>query len=152
MVYGGLGLPVEKRDYQSACGGDYIVTTTGYDLAVVDSIDGYMFTVMRVNGEIVTVNLRYTGARTIYRRIALANLYGHVCMSCGSTEEITLDHVVPRADNGWSSLSNLQLLCKSCNVSKADSYADYRFLTPGEIFWKWVDDYDERQRRLKEIP
>lgn len=148
-VLGGLGLPIELRDRRSVCKEDYIMTTTGYDLVVVDSFDRWNYTVMHVDGTFSLINLRYTGNRTIFKRIALANLYGHVCMKCGYVPEphetLTLDHVIPRADNGWSSLSNLQLLCKECNVSKADTYDDYRFLTPAEIFWGWVEDYDKKR-------
>jgi hypothetical protein len=149
-VLGGLGLPIELREYKSVCKKDYIITTTGFDLVVVDSWDRWWFTVMDVRGDFHVINLRYTGNRTVFKRIALANLYGHVCMRCGAVPDeldtLTLDHVIPRADNGWGSLSNLQLLCKDCNVTKADSYDDYRFMTPSEIFWCWVEDYNKRER------
>lgn len=150
IVRGGLGLPIELRENKPACNEDYIITTTGYDLCVVDHIERYWFTVMHIDGSFETINLRYTGNRTIFKRIALANLYGHQCMKCGfvpeSTDTLTLDHVIPRADNGWGSLSNLQLLCKQCNVSKADTYEDFRFMTPAEIFWQWAEEYHERTK------
>ena len=154
-VLGGSGLPIEPRDSRYRCKEDYIITTTGYDLCLVEKIEGYIFTVIHVDWTSSRVNLRYTGNRTIYKRIALANLYGHVCMECGfvptTDDTLTLDHVIPRAENGWGSLSNLQLLCKDCNVSKADTFTDYRWMTPSEIFWYWVDKYHVEGKYVSKI-
>lgn len=43
------------------------------------------------------------------------------CVYCGSTENLTQDHVIPRARGGSNSLSNKQLLCAPCNEAKADA-------------------------------
>lgn len=43
---------------------------------------------------------------------------GHCCQHCGSTERLTIDHVVPLARFGPSTPANLQVLCKSCNTRK----------------------------------
>ncbi len=40
------------------------------------------------------------------------------CAACGSTDTITLDHVVPIVRGGRHSVGNLQPLCKPCNSSK----------------------------------
>jgi 5-methylcytosine-specific restriction endonuclease McrA len=40
------------------------------------------------------------------------------CERCGATEDLTLDHVVPLARGGASSLANAQVLCRSCNSAK----------------------------------
>jgi 5-methylcytosine-specific restriction endonuclease McrA len=150
--YGGVGLPIEARDNRSRCNEDHIITTDGTDLVLVIAYDRYMFTILRVSGtDFEEVNMRSVGwdtsssnrpSQTHFNRMILSNLYGHLCMECGATDNLTVDHVIPRADNGWSSLSNLQLLCKECNVSKAANYTDYRFMTPAEIFWSWVKEYD----------
>lgn len=42
------------------------------------------------------------------------------CVSCGSTERINIDHIIPIARGGAHSIGNLQPLCKSCNSSKID--------------------------------
>ncbi|HUW15223.1 MAG TPA: HNH endonuclease, partial [Anaerolineae bacterium] len=43
---------------------------------------------------------------------------GRECAYCGSTENLTLDHIVPLAKGGAHSPDNLCVLCKSCNSSK----------------------------------
>lgn len=54
------------------------------------------------------------------------NLY---CVQCGSTEDLTLDHIIPVS---WGILSrhaldNFQTLCNSCNgTKKANSSIDFR--------------------------
>ena len=40
------------------------------------------------------------------------------CQTCGSTENIEFDHIVPISKGGVSIDSNLQLLCRSCNRRK----------------------------------
>ena len=51
-----------------------------------------------------------------------------VCQYCGNqpgSEELTIDHVVPRAQGGVSSWKNCVLACVECNTRKADR-------TPGQ--------------------
>jgi 5-methylcytosine-specific restriction endonuclease McrA len=40
------------------------------------------------------------------------------CVNCGSTENLTQDHVIPRSKGGPNGLANKQLLCQPCNVTK----------------------------------
>jgi 5-methylcytosine-specific restriction endonuclease McrA len=48
----------------------------------------------------------------------LHKLMNSPCVACGSTERITIDHIIPIARGGAHSIGNLQPLCKSCNSSK----------------------------------
>ena len=52
--------------------------------------------------------------------------HGEKCLKCGSKEDVQLDHIVPIHKGGENKLSNLQPLCKSCNVSKGIKIEDYR--------------------------
>jgi len=45
-------------------------------------------------------------------------LYSQPCATCGSTENVTVDHVIPLSRGGRHSIGNLQTLCLSCNSSK----------------------------------
>lgn len=40
------------------------------------------------------------------------------CRSCGSTEDLTVDHILPRSRGGGNERENLQALCRTCNSSK----------------------------------
>jgi predicted restriction endonuclease len=44
--------------------------------------------------------------------------YEHKCVKCGSTECLEIDHIHPVSKRGLSEFSNLQVLCKSCNIKK----------------------------------
>lgn len=42
-----------------------------------------------------------------------------VCVRCGATEALTLDHIVPRVYGGTNEASNFQILCLPCNHLKS---------------------------------
>lgn len=48
----------------------------------------------------------------------LKRIYNSPCAFCGSTEDITLDHIVPLSRGGRHSIGNLQPLCFTCNHRK----------------------------------
>lgn len=51
---------------------------------------------------------------------AVYELYNSHCVYCGSTENLTLDHVVPISKGGAHHQENLVISCGSCNSSKRD--------------------------------
>lgn len=42
------------------------------------------------------------------------------CQYCGTSKDLTLDHVIPRSKGGRSSWKNLVTACKKCNAAKGD--------------------------------
>jgi len=42
------------------------------------------------------------------------------CQYCGTSKDLTLDHVMPKSKKGKSTWSNLVTACKSCNSKKGD--------------------------------
>ncbi|MEL6670656.1 MAG: HNH endonuclease [Bacteroidota bacterium] len=45
---------------------------------------------------------------------------GFQCQYCGSRDRLTLDHVIPRAQGGRTSWTNLVVACQPCNSEKGD--------------------------------
>lgn len=45
---------------------------------------------------------------------------GGKCQYCGSTKDLTLDHLIPRSKGGKSTWTNLVTACKKCNSIKGD--------------------------------
>jgi hypothetical protein len=43
------------------------------------------------------------------------------CVECGSTDDLQLDHILPVALGGATSVENLHVLCGGCNRAKSDS-------------------------------
>lgn len=52
--------------------------------------------------------------------------YNHKCLSCGTTESITIDHIKPLSMGGMNTANNVQPLCHTCNSLKRDLEIDYR--------------------------
>lgn len=50
---------------------------------------------------------------------SIKNQWDNRCAYCGSEEDITLDHVIPRTKGGSDHADNIVACCKSCNADKA---------------------------------
>jgi hypothetical protein len=44
-----------------------------------------------------------------------------ICQCCGSSVNLEFDHVKPHSCGGGNEVSNIQLLCRTCNRSKSNS-------------------------------
>jgi 5-methylcytosine-specific restriction endonuclease McrA len=53
-------------------------------------------------------------------------LFGNKCLKCGSTDNLTMDHVIPLSLGGSHTVDNVQPLCFDCNRKKSATIADYR--------------------------
>lgn len=42
------------------------------------------------------------------------------CVTCGTHENLTIDHIIPLAKGGSNEIENLQTMCRSCNCKKGD--------------------------------
>ena len=49
---------------------------------------------------------------------------GRKCLFCGSTENLSIDHIHPFSKGGKTELSNLQTLCMTCNRKKKNKVAE----------------------------
>jgi 5-methylcytosine-specific restriction endonuclease McrA len=45
-------------------------------------------------------------------------MYGARCARCGASGQLHVDHIYPVKHGGSNELSNLQLLCRTCNLKK----------------------------------
>jgi 5-methylcytosine-specific restriction endonuclease McrA len=45
------------------------------------------------------------------------------CVWCGSVERLSVDHIVPRNQGGTDDLSNLRVLCFSCNTRRRRGFS-----------------------------
>ena len=52
---------------------------------------------------------------------------GHRCRMCGRyTDDLEIDHIIPISKGGKTVESNLQTLCRSCNIRKGNKVETYR--------------------------
>jgi 5-methylcytosine-specific restriction endonuclease McrA len=51
---------------------------------------------------------------------------GGRCLRCGSSGDLTVDHIVPLALGGSNTIENVQPLCSECNGIKGCEIMDYR--------------------------
>lgn len=72
------------------------------------------------------LTFRASDAKRLWKEMILAR-DGYACTYCGSEENLTLDHIVPRCKGGarWDS-DNVTTCCRSCNQAKGSmSLADF---------------------------
>lgn len=56
---------------------------------------------------------------TCHKRKRIRAALPQVCVRCGATEALTLDHIIPRVYEGTNERSNFQILCLPCNHLKS---------------------------------
>ena len=47
------------------------------------------------------------------------------CTKCGSTQNLTIDHIIPRSLGGSNNFLNKQSLCARCNLDKGSTVKCY---------------------------
>jgi stress response protein SCP2 len=53
-------------------------------------------------------------------RLAVWQRDGASCVQCQAREYLEYDHIIPHSRGGASTLANVQLLCRNCNLKKGD--------------------------------
>jgi len=76
--------------------------------------DSVLATVHRYRARIAGVSIEDFDARDVWQ------YWGNICAYCGSTENLTLDHIVPLSNGGAHSPDNLCVACRFCNSSKSN--------------------------------
>lgn len=118
MLWNGSVKAVDPADYQTytwedwsklqPAEGDAVIKTVSLDIVVPDVVLLQKYD--RVPTQVVTFSRRNLFRRDQYR-----------CQYCGcrpKTNELTIDHVLPRAQGGESSWENCVLACIRCNSRK----------------------------------
>lgn len=54
------------------------------------------------------------------RLLAVMGRHGSACIYCGSRDDLTQDHFIPRSRGGPSALENLVPACAPCNTAKGN--------------------------------
>src|SRR3990167_7340348 len=60
------------------------------------------------------INIAIRQNRATRHRLFLIKLFGK-CKKCGTTRNLTQDHIIPKREDGVNALRNKQLLCFKCN-------------------------------------
>jgi len=72
------------------------------------------------------LKLSCEGSHTEVEWLALLKYYENQCLSCGSKENLSRDHIIPLSKRGSDYIENIQPLCRSCNSKKKDKEIDFR--------------------------
>ncbi len=80
------------------------------------------------------IRLKTTTAERLWKlpsvsRRELLRRDGHHCQYCGSSRQLTIDHVIPRSKGGTHTWDNVAIACKTCNHKKGDKYLNETAMT-----------------------
>lgn len=78
--------------------------------------------------------LNYVNFRPVKSRVSRHKIYkrdNHECVYCGTKQDLSIDHVIPRSRGGDNSWGNLVSCCKKCNTKKGNR-------TPEEANMKFI--------------
>jgi CRISPR/Cas system Type II protein with McrA/HNH and RuvC-like nuclease domain len=78
--------------------------------------------------------LSYVNFRPVKSRVSRHKIYkrdNHECVYCGTKQDLSIDHVIPRSRGGDNSWGNLVSCCKKCNSKKGNR-------TPEEANMKFI--------------
>ena len=120
MLYSGTVRVVDPRDYQTYDWEDWSRQRPVDDEYCSRSVT------RRLRVPEVVVLAHYDGVPGTSVPFSRRNIYKrdrYTCQYCGlqpAIEDLTIDHVVPRAQGGVSTWENCVLACFECNRSKAD--------------------------------
>ena len=71
------------------------------------------------------------------------------CQYCGSAQDLTFDHLIPRARGGQTTWENVVTACAPCNLRKADKTLEAARMHPSHLPWRPnVHDLNEAGRHF----
>lgn len=93
-------------------------------------------------------NLQTTSSAEAKRlwRSKIKEEWGYECAYCGSQDNLTIDHIVPKAKGGPDFTKNLLCACHDCNQDKAYSPMEDWYLS--QEFFN-VDRYEKIKKWMK---
>ncbi len=75
---------------------------------------------------------------------------GFSCQYCGSAEDLTFDHVIPRSRGGRTTWENVVAACSTCNLRKANRLPEEAGMFPRTA--PHVPSHFELQNRGRQFP
>jgi len=95
--------------------GHYLVADTLYAEAVLNAL-------VQVNKRLLLMPQDEKGVRRIPQDVKLAVWQRDQakCVQCGADTYLEFDHIIPFSKGGASTVNNVQLLCRKCNLAKSD--------------------------------
>jgi len=151
LVARGNARVVDPHDYQLYTWEDWTQLVPGRDEPFVQSVR------LRVRAPEVVALTHYDRTPAAHVTFSRRNIFKrdhYTCQYCGAQpgmDELTLDHVLPRAQGGTSSWENCVLACLACNKHKADRTPDQakmRLRKP-PIRPTWKPLYADHQVRIE---
>jgi len=93
-------------------------------------------------------------ARKLWKK-SIKEKWEHKCGYCESTEDLTLDHIIPQAKGGGDHLTNVICCCLNCNRSKGhydwiDWYRSHKSFTLEryDAIVKWRTQLSNQELRV----
>lgn len=107
FIFGGVIISVDGMDKIVNEWANYYSEFTGYPIIIADLMN-------RVK---LKKPIRYISKKD---RQSVLDKFNHNCKFCGSEKDLHIDHIIPISKGGKNNITNLQVLCRTCNLKKGD--------------------------------
>lgn len=104
------------------------------------------------NPEELLFNLEATNsseAKRLWRK-SIKEHWNQKCAYCGSDENLTLDHIIPRSKGGSNKITNVICACKECNNDKGHEHWSDWYLRQDFFTTERLSDIINWQKQITE--
>jgi 5-methylcytosine-specific restriction endonuclease McrA len=124
LLYRGLAQVVNPKDFSTY---DFSSWAKASQHAQEDFIQTVRYKIRIPEIVILTGYTGFAKRKVAFNRRTIFERDGYKCQYCGqkyASDDLTLDHVIPRSRGGRSTWDNIVVACVSCNTRKANKLVE----------------------------
>ena len=90
-----------------------------------------------------------TEAKRLWRK-SVKEQWDNECAYCGSTDDLTIDHIIPRSLGGSDTTKNVLCCCKQCNADKSHTEVEIWYFQQdffSQDRWDKIEEWREPEKQ-----
>lgn len=123
-----VGIGVFRRAIEALKKIGFVYTSNQFNETLLDATNWWYIDFDAINSILIlpeNPNIRKTYVKKKIPNRIRQHIFerdGKICLHCGASERLSVDHIKPESKGGTMNFSNLQTLCVSCNSKKGSKW------------------------------